>query len=216
MKPEAQLHVPSSPSQQSKQGLCFTKEICQPSFTTSHVSKQEDAITKNGSALIGLGLLFCPIGWSTIPLELPPALLTTVKSLASSKKSWFKYFKRKNCRRKFALSAFNRKSEPDKQPFTPHLDLLLLFGSHYPLPTPALIADAQSPLCVMEATWGVNCLFHEPNNYSRASISPLSHIHHAPIQPLPQLPSPGMSVKGEVKHTGFKKEKAKQNPWQHQ
>lgn len=115
-----------------------------------------------------------------------------------------------------SLTALNSKRKPDEQPSTPRLNLGFSARVSFPPSLPALAADAQSVVRGMEAARGGTCLFHGPNDRSRASISPLSHVHHAPIQPPPQLPAPGTSVREELKHTGFRKEKAKQNPRQHQ
>lgn len=60
----------------------------------------------------------------------------------------------------------------------------------------------------MAAAWGGTCLFHGPSDGRGASVSPLSHIHHVPIHPSPQLPAPGtFPWSGGLEHEGFRKDK---------
>lgn len=89
---------------------------------------------------------------------------------------------------------------------TAHLDFFLPTLIH-PF-SPALTADAQSPVCGVAAAWGGTCLFHGPNDHRRASVSPLTHIHHVSVQPPPQLPAPGTFPRsGGLEHTAFRKDK---------
>lgn len=105
---------------------------------------------------------------------------------------WLKqsHLRGKNCRRKFALSHSTQQQTEDGQ--APCLNLgFFLPVSHSPPPSPALAADAQSPVRGVETSWGGTCLFHGPNEGGGATISPLSHVHHAPTQPPPRPPAPG-------------------------
>lgn len=61
----------------------------------------------------------------------------------------------------------------------------------------------------MKTAWGGNCRFHGQINHSRASLSPLSHIHHVPLQLLPQAHFHCWGEGGLLKHTSFGKENAK-------
>lgn len=115
-----------------------------------------------------------------------------------------------------SLTALDSKPKLEKQPSTPPLNLSFSAPPASPPSSPLLIADARSPVQGMETAWGGTCLFHGPNNRSRVLNSPLSHGHHAPILPPQQLPTPGTLVRGKLKLTGFRKQKAKQNPWQHE